>query len=151
MTGLTPRSTCRICESGELELLFSLGSTPPANALVLPENLSQPESFYPLDVHMCSDCAHVQLLDVVDPAILFRDYLYVSGTSPAFVQHFRQYAAEVTRRLSLKAGDFVVDIGSNDGTLLQCFKEVGLKVLGVDPAVEIARQATLRGIETIPA
>jgi len=144
------RATCRICDAVEPVLLFSLGSTPLANALVRRDDLSRPELRFPLDVHMCTDCAHVQLLDVVDPAVLFRDYVYVSGTSASFVQHFRQYADTACQRLALGANAFVVDIGSNDGTLLRFFQERGCRVLGVDPAVEIARGATAGGIPTLP-
>jgi len=114
------------------------------------EKLSQPPEIYPLDVFFCEDCAHVQLLDVVDPKILFENYVYVSGTSPVFVAHFEFYATDVIHSLGLQKGDLVVDVGSNDGTLLRFFKEAGMRVLGVDPAKEIARRATESGIETLP-
>jgi len=114
------------------------------------EKLRQPPEIYPLDVFFCEDCAHVQLLDVVDPKILFENYVYVSGTSPVFVAHFEFYATDVIHSLGLQKGDLVVDVGSNDGTLLRFFKEAGMRVLGVDPAKEIARRATESGIETLP-
>ena len=144
------RTTCRICDGGRLVPLFSLGQTPLANGLVRPEDLDREEPRFPLDLHMCADCAHVQLLDVVDPAVLFREYVYVSGTSASFVQHFRSYAEVVAQRLGLPDNAFVVDVGSNDGTLLRFFKDRGCRVLGVDPALDIARTATASGIETIP-
>ena len=144
------RSTCRVCDGPALVPLFSLGQTPLANALVRREDLDQQDLQFPLDLFMCTGCAHVQLLDVVDPSILFRNYVYVSGTSASFVQHFRGYADAVADRLGLGGSAFVVDIGSNDGTLLRFFKDKGCRVLGVDPAVDIARAATADGIETIP-
>ena len=91
------------------------------------------------------------MLDVVDPESLFRDYLYVSSTSPVFVEHFRNYADEVLARLNLQKDSLVVEIGSNDGTLLRFFQERGMKVLGVDPARDIAQKATAEGVKTIPA
>jgi SAM-dependent methyltransferase len=132
-------------------LVLSLTPTPPANAFITAADLGKNEERFPLDVFFCKDCAHVQLLDVVDPSILFKNYVYVSGTSPVFVKHFKNYAADMIRKFKLGKDAFVVEIGSNDGTLLRFFKEAGLKVLGIDPATAIATEATKKGIETIPA
>ena len=82
------RSTCRLCGSTDLTNVFSLAPTPPANAFVGPDQLDQTQATFPLDIFFCQDCSHLQLLDVVDPAELFRNYVYVSGTSPSFVKHF---------------------------------------------------------------
>ncbi len=144
------RSTCRLCGAVDLELVLSLSATPPANAFVRKEALGHVQETFPLDVYFCTDCAHVQLLDVVDSSHLFENYLYVSGTSPVFVKHFENYAKDVSERfISDAAGKLVVDIGSNDGTLLNQFKSLGFKVLGIDPARDIAHGANARGIETI--
>ncbi|MGE5505868.1 MAG: methyltransferase domain-containing protein [Actinomycetota bacterium] len=143
------RSTCRLCGSTRLEPVLSLAPTPPANAFVPAAKLGQPQERFPLDIFFCDDCAHVQLLDVVDPRLLFEDYVYVSGTSPVFVKHFDDYAAQVMGPLGVAAGGLVVDIGSNDGTLLSKFKDRGARVLGIDPARDIARRATEAGIETL--
>jgi SAM-dependent methyltransferase len=86
---------------------------------------------------------------VVDPRHLFEEYVYVSGTSPVFVEHFRRYAADTAELLDLKPGDLVVDIGSNDGTLLRFFQAIGCRVLGVDPAKAIAQAASESGVETL--
>src|SRR5205807_9197420 len=91
------------------------------------------------------------LRDVVDPAALFEHYVYVSGTSPVFVDHFRRYAEDLRAGYDLRPGDLVVDVGSNDGTLLRVFQDAGMRVLGVDPAREIAAAATASGVETLPA
>jgi SAM-dependent methyltransferase len=144
------RTTCRLCRSRNLELVLSLTPTPPANAFITAADLDKNEERFPLDVFFCRDCAHVQLLDVVDPSVLFKHYVYVSGTSPVFVNHFKKYAAEMIQKFKLGKGAFVVEIGSNDGTLLRFFKDAGLKALGIDPAEAIAREATQKGIETIP-
>lgn len=145
------RQTCRLCQSGDVALAFALTPTPPANALVAREHLGEPQQRFPLDVFLCRACTHVQLLDVVDPRVLFENYVYVSGTSPSFVRHFETYAREVAEYAGLGAGDLAVDIGSNDGTLLRAFKALGAKVLGIDPARDIAATATATGIETLPA
>ncbi len=143
------RGTCRLCGGARLGLVLSLAPTPPANAFVPTEALDRVQPTIPLDVFLCQDCCHAQLLDVVDPAVLFENYVYVSGTSPVFVRHFENYADVILARFAPAAGSLVVDIGSNDGTLLGFFQRAGMRVLGVDPARDIARDATARGIETL--
>lgn len=143
------RGDCRLCGSADLDLVLALTPTPPANAFIRADAIETPQKTYPLDVFMCRDCAHVQLLDVVDPRALFEHYVYVSGTSPVFVKHFEDYADAVLARIGTDTDGFVLDIGSNDGTLLKAFKERGMAVQGVDPAQEIAAEATRQGIDTV--
>mgnify|MGYP001164836276 CR=1 FL=1 len=143
------RNTCRLCNKANLKLAFSLEPTPPANAFVDKQKISINQDCYPLDVFFCKDCKHVQLLDVVDSKILFEDYVYVSGTSPVFVKHFEEYANFLIENYLQNKKSLVIDIGSNDGTLLSFFKEKGVKVLGVDPAKEISSKANSNGIETL--
>jgi hypothetical protein len=142
------RGDCRACGSRELEQFLELGPTPLANAFVNEPN--QPETVYPLDVHFCPRCSLVQLLDVVDPEVLFRNYIYVTGTSPTMRRHFAEYADAVTREARLTPGDLVVEAASNDGTLLQCFRRRGIRTLGVEPAQNIAGLARQQGIDTLP-
>ena len=130
--------------------MFSLTPTPPANAFVAGDQLDQVQPVYPLDLFFCEGCSHLQLLDVVDPAELFRNYVYVSGTSASFVKHFENYAQFSVDRFALSESNLVVDIGSNDGTLLKKFEQKGVNVLGIDPAHAIAEAATKDGIETWP-
>ena len=144
------REDCRLCGSRRLTLVFALTATPPANAFVPASAKAARQACFPLDVFFCEDCGHVQLRDVVDPRVLFENYVYVSGTSPVFVRHFEDYARAVLDRFRAPPGGLVVDIGSNDGTLLGFFQRRGMKVLGVDPARDIAASATARGIETWP-
>ena len=144
------RNDCRLCGSRDLHHVISLGATPLANAFVRPEDRAKPQERFPLDVHLCAGCGHVQLLDVVDPELLFRDYVYVSSTSPVFVDHFRRYAEAMLALTGMPKGSRVVELGSNDGALLQFFKDAGMRVLGIDPARRIAEDATRRGIETRP-
>lgn len=143
------RNTCRLCGGTVLTEVLSLAPTPPANAFVPADRLGERQETFPLDLFFCEGCGHVQLLDVVDPRVLFESYVYVSGTSPVFVKHFDDYAAFVVDAYRPDPARLVLDIGSNDGTLLRFFKNRGYTVLGVDPAKDIARQATDSGIETV--
>lgn len=144
------RETCRLCGGGALARILELTPTPPGNRVLREDELATPAPRFPLELRFCPGCFHVQLGHVVDPEVLYRDhYSYVTGTSPVFVAHFERYAAEVIARVGLRPGQLVVDIGSNDGTCLGFFQRAGLKVLGVDPATEIAAQATAAGVETL--
>ena len=147
---ISHRKTCRLCGETSFTLVVGLSPTPPANAFVSREHLTQDQTKFPLDVYFCNACGHLQLLDVVDPEILFRDYVYVSGTSPSFVKHFQIYVEDCIARFTPPLGSMAIDIGSNDGTLLQFFKAAGMSVLGVDPAKKIAAEATASGLETWP-
>lgn len=143
------RETCRLCGRRDLENAFSLAPTPLANAFVKEDELGHEQERYPLDVYFCSNCAHLQLLDIVDPMVLYEHYVYVSGTSPVFVRHFKDYVAFVIDNFHPAQGGLVVDIGANDGTLLRFFKESGRRVLGVDPAREISEFTNASGIPVI--
>ena len=144
------RDSCRLCDGKTLQRVIELSPTPPGNDFVEAADREVPQVFYPLDVYFCNDCSHVQLGHVVDPEILYRrNYSYVSATSAVFVDHLRRYAAHVQAEFDLPASGLVVDIGSNDGTALSFFKEAGFRVVGVDPATEIAQLARDRGIETV--
>jgi SAM-dependent methyltransferase len=143
------RSTCRLCGGADLRMVLSLTATPLANAFVAKDQLSVSQDRYPLDVRMCGECGHVQLLDVVDPKVLYEHYVYVSGTSPVFVRHFESYARYVNESFRPRREGLVVEIGSNDGTLLRFFKQQGHRVLGVEPAREISEATRQAGIPTL--
>lgn len=131
------RESCRLC-SGSLEKVLDLGETCLANELVTRQD--EPQDTFPLYLSRCAWCGHMQLPVVVNPERLFRDYVYQSGTAPSFVQHLHDFARDVQP----KPGGFVVEIGSNDGTLLAEYKRLGFDVLGVDPAHNIAGIAELK-------
>jgi len=144
------KQNCQLCNESKLTVVLELTPTPPANEFVPAELLKKPQQTFPLRVVQCEHCFHVQLCDIVDRSLLFDNYVYVSGTSPVFINHFKQYATDVAHILNLDHNDFVIDIGSNDGTLLSFFKDMGCSVLGIDPATSIANTATKHGIETLP-
>ena len=143
------REVCALCRAGgsALSPVMSLAATPPANEFV-GKQIGQ--DTIPLTLLLCKSCGHVQLAEIVDPQRLFGDYVYVSGTSPVFVEHFRRYAADSIARFGLGKDSLVVEAGSNDGTLLRQFQTQGVpNVLGVDPAAKIAAQARESGIPTL--
>lgn len=145
------RSTCRLCNSADITPVMELASTPLANELLNTQAASLTQDIFPLRLFFCEQCKHVQLVDVVSPTRLFEAYLYVSGTSESFRNHFKQYAGQVVSDYDFQKDDLIVEIGSNDGTLLKCFKTHGLRIIGVDPAKNIAASATEDGVETIAA
>ncbi|MBI5261254.1 MAG: class I SAM-dependent methyltransferase [Bradyrhizobium sp.] len=143
---------CRMCGGERLSLFLDLGEMPPADQFLHKEQLGQHRDSYPLQVAVCEDCGLIQLNYVVPPEILYcDDYPYESSTTSAGRRHWGEFAQTTSRLLHLTANDLVVDIGSNVGVLLQMFKEQGTKVLGVDPAANIAEIANKNGIETIAA
>lgn len=146
MSLIRTRKACALCACVDLDTIMRLPATPPANEFV---KTAQVQETFPLDLQLCTACGHVQLADVVHPTRLFGKYVYVSGTSPVFVKHFEDYARDVSTALSLNPHSHVVDVGSNDGTLLKAFRKLGFeKVTGIDPAHDIATQATSEGIPT---
>lgn len=144
------RTDCRMCGSEDMTQVWSFGETPMANEYLRPDQIGQEEPFAPLNVWKCNGCHLVQLRDVVDPKLLFSNYLYVSSTSPRFVEHFVDYATTLIDRFTLNEGSFVVDVGSNDGVLLKPLQDKGVRILGIDPAENIAAKATADGIPTEP-
>jgi hypothetical protein len=101
------RETCRLCDSSELERVLELTPTPPANAMMPAELLDQEQQCFPLDVYFCSSCHHAQLLDIIDPSDLFEEYVYVTGTSAANVDHFARYADQVIEEFGLRPEDLI--------------------------------------------
>ena len=144
------RKSCRMCGNESLVEAISLTPTPPGNDFLSKEELGRDEPVYPLDLYFCKECFHIQLGHVVNPKILYQNnYTYVSSTSKHFVNYLKSYAETMIERFNLKKNDLVVDIGSNDGTCLSFFKNKGMRVVGVDPATDIANKATNNGIKTI--
>ena len=143
------KHNCRCCDSNNLKIFISLGCQPLANNLL--NNLNEKEEFYPLEVNWCSDCFNCQLSYVVEPEKLFLNYLYLSSTGKSFVNHFSDAAKLYVKEFNLnKDTSCIIDIGSNDGIALKPFKDLGfLKILGIEPAKNLAQLANKSGIRTI--
>jgi hypothetical protein len=120
-----------------------------ANSFLRLESEFHSEAYFPLEVYYCNNCSLIQLLDVIDPEVLFRNYIYVTGTSDTIANHNVGYAKAVVESLKPDPTDLVVEIASNDGSLLKCFQPHNVRTLGVEPAVNIAEIANSRGVETI--
>lgn len=142
-------SKCQICGQEDLELVISLGHQPPVHAHLTPEQLHEPETAYPLNLCRCNSCGLLQLDYIADPKIIFRkDYPYLTGMTNMLIENFRSLATAVMEKYNLTEKDLVIDIGSNDGTLLKHFVPYGVRVLGVEPT-NAAFVAEKNGILTI--
>ncbi len=140
---------CRICSSQNLELILDLGEQPPSNAFIKKEDLEKYEDKFPLRLYLCKECYLLQLLDIVNKEILFKEYLYLTSASKPIVDHFKNYAFEVYEEFLKKCENpLIIEIGSNDGSLLKEFKKLGTNVLGIEPAKNIAKMANEAGITT---
>jgi len=144
------RTVCRVCGAGGLARVLSLGEMPPANALRAPAELTNPEVRFPLALALCEACGMVQLGHVVSPELLFRSYLFVTSSSQRMSEHFSALMAAAVDEHVPASGGLVVEIGSNDGTGLSSIKRRDVRVLGVDPARNIAVLAAAREVPTIP-
>ena len=144
-----PLNRCQICGCEDLILVIDLGHQPLCDTLLTPAMLREPETHYPLRLNRCPQCGLSQLDYIVDGAIVFHgDYPYRSGITKELADYQRAMSADLIERFSVKSDGLVVDIGSNDGTLLSGFRDSGRRVLGIEPT-NIARIANEAGIETL--
>ncbi len=145
-------SGCRSCGSPHLEPFLSLGETPLANGLLDAEGLQRPEPTFPLDVAFCAKCSLVQILATVRPEVVFgEDYPYYSSFSDTVLEHSRKNAERLIASQSLDEDSLVLEIGSNDGYMLQYFVKEGIPVIGIDPAPGPAEAAKDKGISALCA
>jgi C-methyltransferase-like protein/putative zinc binding protein/methyltransferase family protein len=141
---------CRSCSAAELISIIDLGRTPLANALLAPEQVAEPEASYPLELVFCPACALVQITETVPPEKLFREYFYLSSFSDTMLRHAESVVSQLIPARSLDADSLVMEVASNDGYLLQYYKQAGIPVLGIEPATNVARIAEHeRGIPTV--
>ena len=144
------KTTCRLCSSKNLYKFLDLGLQPPSDQFLGKKQTNKETIFYPLAVNTCKICGFKQLTHVVDPKILYQqDYPYESSLTQSGLDHFDEFALSVKNQFKLNSDDLVIDIGSNVGVLLDSFKSLGIKVLGVDPAKNICKIANKRGINTL--
>ena len=149
------RTDCRLCHSDGVEVVVPLRPIPVAtpNTGLPTQGQTADElasALVPLDLYLCRNCGHLQLLDIIDPEVQYNNFAYTTSISLGLTEHFGRLAEAVIARGRLSPGALVVEVGSNDGTLLRFFKDRGMRVLGIDPARATAMRATAEGIETLP-
>jgi len=142
------RGRCRFCGAPLAHTFANLGMSPIANNFLSEEDLGKTEPFYPLHALVCDRCFLVQLEEFETPEAIFSDYAYFSSYSTSWLEHCRRYVEMTAERFGLGHGSQVVELGSNDGYLLQYFAERGVPVLGVEPAANVAEIAVKKGIPT---
>ncbi|MGD9483612.1 class I SAM-dependent methyltransferase [Streptomyces sp. TRM70308] len=143
-------TACRVCGSRRWQEVVSFGSVPLANGFVDAAEADAPEEAYPLEAVSCRECRLLSLTAVVDPHLLYRTYSYVTSDSETMARHMRTVVELCGERAALAGGGLVVELGSNTGDQLLYFREAGARVLGVDPARNLARVAEDRGVPTLP-
>src|ERR1700730_2086370 len=143
-------TNCRSCGCEDLRIILDLGSQPIANALLGEEELSRPETRYPLTVAFCPACALLQVTETVPADVLYRrDYPYFSSSSPALLKHSAEHVEALVRKYELGPRNFVVEVASNDGSLLRNFVDRGIDCRGIDPADGPVARANAIGVPTI--
>ena len=142
------KSKCRFCGAPIRSEFADLGMQPVCESYVEQNEITKGQVFYPLNVNFCEQCFLVQLQDAVTPQDLFDNYAYFSSHSPSWLKHAETYAEKITDKLGLDSNSQVVEIGSNDGYLLQYFSKTNIPVLGIEPAANVAEIATKKGIPT---
>lgn len=139
---------CRLCGAPLTRTFVDLGMSPLCEDFRPEELLDSVEYYYPLHVYVCEECFLVQLKQYVSPESIFTEYAYFSSYSNSWVAHAKTYCEQVTQRYGLGPKSLVVELASNDGYLLQHFGPLGVRVLGIEPAANVAQTAIDRGIPT---
>ncbi|MGF6232010.1 SAM-dependent methyltransferase [Inquilinus ginsengisoli] len=148
-TQLAHAARCRLCGSHLEHVFVDLGSSPLCQTVITPEQLDEMEPHFPLHVLVCGECFLVQLREYVSPENIFREYAYFSSYSTSWLAHAKAYCEMIKQRLGLGTDSLVVEIASNDGYLLQHFLPLGVPVLGVEPAANVAKVAIEKGVPTL--
>lgn len=140
---------CRFCGSILQHTFVDLGMQPLCESYLNENQLNQMEPFYPLHVYVCERCLLVQLEEYVSPIDIFSEYAYFSSYSDTWLKHVKKYTEKIVEKFQINRKSKIVEIGSNDGYLLQYFKDKGISVLGIEPARNVAEEALRKGIPTI--
>jgi SAM-dependent methyltransferase len=142
-------SVCRFCGRGLKHTFVDLGMSPLCESFLTSAQLNQMEPFYPLHVFVCENCFLVQLDEYVSPEKIFTEYAYFSSYANTWLDHCRDYTDQMIKRFGLNRDSFVVELASNDGYLLQYFVQKNIPVLGIEPAVNVAKVAVEKGVPTL--
>src|SRR5882757_9032585 len=141
---------CRFCKTQLSHVFIDLVNSPASNSFLVKEQLNEPEVFYPLKVYTCSNCFLVQVDEYKkSDAIFNNEYVYYSSYSTSWLAHAKQYVVLITERFGLNKNSQVIEIASNDGYLLQYFKQKNIPVLGIEPTANTAQVAGEKGIESV--
>jgi SAM-dependent methyltransferase len=140
---------CRFCGNSLKNTFVDLGMQPLCESYVGHDQLNQMEPFFPLHTYVCDNCFLVQLEEYISPKEIFSEYAYFSSYSDAWLKHAENYVEMITNKLGLNAESLVLEIASNDGYLLQYFVKMGIPVLGIEPAANIAEVAIKKGVATL--
>ena len=140
---------CRVCGSDEIETILKLNDTPLEDQFVDELNKQREQKALPLELAICKKCGYVHLPYIINPEESYVDYLYKSGVTPGLRLHYDEYAKDIVENYNIEKESLVVDLGSNDGSMLASFKRQGMNVVGVEPANLIADYANQSGIKTI--
>lgn len=140
---------CRLCGAGLQDTFVDLGMSPPCESFVPAADIGNPEAYFPLHAFVCRECLLVQLEEHVSPEAIFEEYAYFSSYSDSWVEHARRYCDMIADRLSLDTDSLVVELASNDGYLLQHFLPKSIPVLGIEPAINVAKAAVAKGVPTV--
>jgi SAM-dependent methyltransferase len=141
--------SCRFCKTPLKHTLVDLGMSPLCESYLTTEQLNQMEPFYPLHVYVCENCFLAQLEEYVGPETIFSEYAYFSSYADSWLQHAKNYTDLMVERFGINTQNYVVELASNDGYLLQYFVEKGIPVLGVEPAANVAQSAIKKGVPTL--
>jgi len=140
---------CRFCKNTLEHMFIDLGKSPLANSYIKYEDLNKPESFYPLRTFVCSKCFLVQLEEYESPKNIFTEYAYMSSYSESMLKHVKDFVDDSIERFHINTNSHIIEIASNDGYLLQFFKNKNIPCYGIEPALNVAKIAEKKGIETI--
>jgi 2-polyprenyl-3-methyl-5-hydroxy-6-metoxy-1,4-benzoquinol methylase len=141
---------CRFCQAPLTHVFIDLGNSPPSNSFLKTEELNEPEVFYPLKVYTCDKCFLVQVDEFKKSEAIFNnEYVYFSSYSSSWLEHSRKYVEMMLQRFPFNSSSLVIEIASNDGYLLQYFKEKLIPVLGIEPTANTAEEAVRRGVDTL--
>ena len=143
--------TCRLCGEAIESTFADLGAQPLCETYLSPEQIKEKEPSYPLHVFICKNCFLVQLEESITPQEIYKKYAYFSSSSKGWLKHSEEYADMITKKLNLNSNSQVIEVGSNDGYLLQYFAQKNIPVQGIEPAKNVAEEALKKGIPTIVA
>jgi SAM-dependent methyltransferase len=146
--GTAQSDACRLCGAQLRHTLVDLGMSPLCESILAADQLDQMEVYFPLHVLICHKCHLVQLKQYASPEEIFRDYAYFSSYSTTWVAHAKAYCEAIASRLALDSTCLVIELASNDGYLLQHFRPLGIPVLGIEPALNVAKVAIANGVPT---